>query len=247
VALHSHLGIDRVVIVHPSPYGADNRCSVDAIQRIGLHRARGVAVIGPDTTDGDMQFLNAAGMRGTRVNLETAGVFDPAEAWAALLAAARRAEPMDWHVQVFARLAVVAALADELATLPVTLVIDHFGRPDAALGVDQSGFDALRRLVASGQAYVKLSAAYRISGLPDLSDVAPLARALIAENPDRMLWGTDWPHPGGTRRAPDASATPEPFQIVDDGQALDRVAAWAPDPTIRQKILVENPARLYRF
>ncbi len=247
LALHRHLGIDRVVIVHPSPYGIDNRCSTTAIQQIGLSRARGVAVIGAETTNSELNALDIAGMRGARANLETTGVFDPNAAWVQLEATARRVAPLGWHLQTFARLSVIAALGHRLATLPVPLVIDHFGKADASQGLGQPGFDMLRRLVGSGKAYIKLSAAYRISSAPDFTDAAPLARALITDNPDRILWGTDWPHPGGSARARDQLNVPEPFFAIDDGAALNRLALWVPNAACLKQILVDNPKRLYGF
>jgi predicted TIM-barrel fold metal-dependent hydrolase len=186
-------------------------------------------------------------MRGARVNLETAGVFDPARAWSEISTTADLIAPHGWHLQTFARLSVIAALAEQLMTLPVPLVIDHFGRPDAARGLMQPGFDALRRLVGSGRGYVKLSAAYRISAQTDCADAAMIARALIAENPQRILWGTDWPHPGGAKRGAEHRDAIEPFFMVDDGAALNRLEAWAGCTDTLRRILVENPARLYGF
>jgi predicted TIM-barrel fold metal-dependent hydrolase len=247
IALHAHLGIDRVVIVHPSPYGADNRCSVDAIQQIGLNRARGIAVIDAATTTADLYALDAAGMRGARLNLATVGIVDPTQAWPLLAATARQVAALGWHVQVFASLSLIATLADKLAELPTPVVIDHFGRPDAALGVHQPGFVALRRLVAGGEAYVKLSASYRISRAADHTDAAVFARTLIADNPDRMLWGTDWPHPGGSQRSAELLSLPEPLLQIDDGAALNRLSAWAGSADQRRRILVDNPSRLYGF
>lgn len=246
-ALHRHLGIERVVIVHPSPYGTDNRVSVDAIAQLGLSRARGVAVIDPGIGDAELRALDAAGMRGARVNLETAGVADPAQAWTAIEATATRIAPLGWHLQVFARLGVLAALGSKLAALPVAVVVDHFGRADAALGTRQPGFDVLRRLVGSGKAYVKLSASYRISTCADDADATPLARALISDNPERVLWGTDWPHPGGAPRGPDNRDEIEPFMPIDDGAALNRLGHWTGSVERLTGILVENPARLYQF
>ncbi len=161
-ALHDHLGIDRVVIVHPSPFGIDNAISADAIRRIGA-TARGVAVIGAETNERELRLLDIAGFRGARENLETTGVVDPVQAWAQIEATAGRVAPLDWHVQAFASPRLLARLADKLMTLPVPLVIDHFGRLDASAGLTQPGFETLRRLVGSGKAYVKLSAAYRVS------------------------------------------------------------------------------------
>lgn len=249
-ALHHALRLDRAVIVQPSPYGADNSCTVDGLQRLWKEfgrQARAIAVIDRRTSDAELRALHDAGVRGVRVNLETSGVHDPAAARVLLEEAAARVAPLGWHVQTFTSLPVIAALRDVLARLPVPLVIDHFGRAQGALGPAQPGFDALLELVGSGQAYVKISAAYRISEQPDHADVAPLARALIDANPDRVVWGTDWPHPGGHRRAPHERDEIEPFRPEDDGRALNRLQTWAPDAAVLRRILVDNPARLYDF
>jgi predicted TIM-barrel fold metal-dependent hydrolase len=137
---------------------------------------------------------------------------------------------------------VIGSLHGLMADLPVPLVIDHFGRAMAADGVGQTGFDALLDLVQSGRAYVKVSAAHRIADEPE--DAGPIARALIAANPARIVWGSDWPHPGGVRRD---VAEIEPFNPVDDGAALNRLRRWAGDAATLRAILVDNPARLYGF
>ncbi len=247
VALHSALGIDRVVIVHPSPYGADNAVTIDALRVLGP-RARGVAVIDETITDAMLTDMDKAGARGVRVNLETAGESNPAVARQQLQWAAARVKPLGWHVQVFARLSVIATLRDTIMALPTTLVIDHFGKADAARGPDQPGLDVIYALLTSGKGYVKISGAYRISQAPDFSDAAPLARAMIAANPDRIVWGSDWPHPGGGhgRQAHDL-ATAEPFIPIDDGAALNRLAQWCNSRATLEKILVANPERLYGF
>jgi predicted TIM-barrel fold metal-dependent hydrolase len=247
VALHAALKIDRVVVVHPSPYGADNAVAVDAIRVLGA-RARGVAVIDETTTDAMLRDMHDAGVRGVRVNLESAGESDPAVARRQLEWAAARIKPLGWHVQTYARLSVIAALHDSIMALPTTLVIDHFGRAEAALGPDQPGLDVIYALLKSSKAYVKVSGAYRISQAPDFADVAPIARAMIKANPDRIVWGSDWPHPGGGRgRATRDLATIEPFQPIDDGAALNRLASWCDSREQLEKILVGNPARLYGF
>jgi len=243
--LHRTLGIDRVVIVHPSPYGTDNACSLDALRTIGP-RARGVAVIDASESDRQLADMHEAGVRGVRCNLATAGVGDPEAAWRLVEAASRRVAPLGWHVQIFTTLPVIAALHDRLMGLPTTLVIDHFGRAKAAAGVGQPGFAQLLSLVGSGKAYVKLSGGYRVSALPDWSDVPPLARALIEANPERMLWGSDWPHPGAGRVGLARDAI-EPFHAIDDGAALNRLAAWAGSADMLKRILVANPARLYGY
>ena len=242
-ALHRALKIDRVVVVHPSPYGADNSCTVDAVRRMGA-RARGVAVIDEKTSDAELADMHAAGIRGVRVNRESYGEADPAVAGRALRQAAERVAPLGWHVQTYTNFGIISALRDAILALPTTLVVDHFGRPKAANGVAQPGLDALLSLLRSGKAYVKISAAYRISQLPGYPDAAPIARAMIDANVDRVVWGTDWPHPGAAKRDP---AVIEPFRPEDDGAALNRLAGWTKSQAELQKILVDNPARLYQF
>ncbi len=242
-ALHRALHIDRVVIVHPSPYGSDNACTVDAVRKIG-ERARGVAVIDDKTSDRDLADMHAAGIRGVRVNLETYGESDPVVAGRQLQRVAERVTPLGWHVQTYTNLAILAALHDTILSLPTTLVVDHFGRSQAALGTAQPGFEPLLALLRSGKVYVKISAPYRISHEPHYPDVAPIARAMIDTNPDRVVWGTDWPHPGAAKRDP---AVIEPFRPEDNGAALNRLAGWTKNRSELQKILVDNPARLYQF
>ena len=149
-------------------------------------------------------------------------------------------------MQVFADLDLIDALREVILGVSVDVVVDHFGHMRAERGLDQPGMSTLRDLVAAGKAWVKLSAAQRVSALPDCADVAPIARALIAANPERMLWGSDWPHPGGGFGARDPSDI-EPFVPVDDGAALNRLARWAGDADTLAAILVRNPARLYDF
>jgi predicted TIM-barrel fold metal-dependent hydrolase len=154
----------------------------------------------------------------------------------------------NWHVQIYSKLPIVEALADEVMTAPLPVVFDHFAGARASLGVQQPSFDVLVNLVRSGKAYVKLSAAYRISEQsPDYADAAPLARALISANPERVLWGTDWPHPDSSRVPGRRPTDLAPLLQIDDGRLLNQLPLWAPDPNLRRKILVENPARLYGF
>jgi len=246
LALQRALRLSRVVIVQPSVYGSDNSCTLDGMRQLGP-RARGVAVIDAATSQAALDEMQRAGIRGVRVNLETAGETDPDAARRNLAAAVERVAPLGWHVQVYTRLSVITGLRDEVARLQVPIVFDHFGGAQAAGGIDQPGFAALLALVGAGHAYVKVSAAYRSSKkAPAYDDVAPLARALIAANPERILWGTDWPHP---HAAPPGAALDEiaPFFDIDNGLALNQLRIWAPNAAIRRKILVENPARLYDF
>jgi predicted TIM-barrel fold metal-dependent hydrolase/predicted NBD/HSP70 family sugar kinase len=245
--LQNALHLSRVVIVQPSVYGADNSCTLDGMRRLGPERARGLAVIDAKTTDAALKEMHAAGIRGVRVNLETSGQSDPAVSRRNLAAAIKRVAPMGWHVQVYTRLSVVEAVHDDVLKSDVPVVFDHFGGAQAVGGVAQPGFSLLLELVASGKAYVKISGHYRSSvKAPAFDDVAPLARALIAANPDRIVWGTDWPHPHHAEPGKELSELTPSFDI-DDGLALNQVARWAPTAATRRKILVDNPARLYEF
>jgi predicted TIM-barrel fold metal-dependent hydrolase len=247
--LQKSLQLDRVVVVQPSVYAADNSCTVDAVRSMGA-RARGVAVIDKSTSAAAIDDMATAGIRGVRLNLETntAGKFDPDAAKALLDTTAKQIGARGWHVQFYTRLTTIAALKDHFAQLPFPLVFDHFGRAAAAQGPSQPGFDALLDLVKSGHAYVKISGAYRCSEkAPDYADVMPLAQALVKANPDRIVWGTDWPHPNSDAgRGKPLTEITAPFPI-DDGLLFNQLAKWVPDASLRKKILVDNPARLYGF
>lgn len=246
IALHDHLGIQRVVIVQPSPYGTDNAVTLDALRRLG-DRARGVAVIDPEISDAKLDAMDDAGVRGVRVNLATNGIDDPEAAWSLLSATAARVAPLGWHVQCFASLPLLSQLHDRLAKLPTTLVLDHFAGARAALGPNQKGLAAVLDLLRRDRTYIKISGGYRSSTLPNWDDAGEIARALIAARSDRVVWGTDWPHPGGRRYEGEAIYQIEPFIKIDDGAALRRLRDWAGDVLRLRRILVDNPARLYGF
>jgi predicted TIM-barrel fold metal-dependent hydrolase len=246
-ALHKALHIERVVIVTPSVYGPDNSATLFGIMARGA-TARGVAVIDDKTPEADLDAMNKRGFRGIRLNLATGGVNDPSVGRPRFSAAVDRVKARGWHVQLFTNLAMISAIKDLVAASPVPVVFDHFGGALAELGVDQPGFADLLELVKSGKAYVKISGAYRASKLgPDYADAVPLAKALIAANADRIIWGTDWPHPDSVtppgRQVTDVTSL---FQI-DDGRLLNQLPVWAPDAATRNKILVDNPTRLYEF
>ena len=245
-ALHKALYIQRVVIVTPSVYGTENAATLYGMQARGAD-ARGVAVIDDQTPESALDAMGQAGVRGIRLNLATAGITDPAVARQRFQAAAARMQRRQWHVQLNTTLAIITALKDLVTAAPVPVVFDHFGGAKAELGPQQPGFADLVEVVRSGQAYVKISAAYRVAQqAPDYADVVPLAQALIAANADRIVWGTDWPHPTGT--PPGGTPTDvTPLLQIDDGRLLNQLPMWAPDPSVRHKILVDNPARLYGF
>src|SRR3954471_9260254 len=246
-ALHKSLHMQRVVIDTPSIYGPDNSATLFGMKARGAN-ARGVAVIDDKTSESDLDAMGQAGIRGIRLNLATGGVNDPGVAWQRFQTAADRMKKRNWHVQIYTTLPVIVGVKELIASSPVPVVFDHFGGAQAALGVDQPGFADLLELVKSGKAYVKISGAYRASKLaPDYADATPLARALIAANPDRVVWGTDWPHPDSVTPPGRKATEVTPLFQIDDGRLLNQLAVWSPDEATRRKILVDNPARLYGF
>ena len=247
-ALHSALHIERVVIVTPSVYGTDNSATMYGMKTRGA-TARGIAVIDAQTPERDLDAMGKAGVRGIRLNFATAGPADPAVGRRRFQeAAGRLRRHRGWHIQVYAGLAMVSGIKDLVLDSPVPVVFDHFGGARTALGLEQPGFADLLELVRRGKAYVKLSGAYRASTLaPDYADVLPFAKALIAANADRILWGTDWPHAATTTPSGRRPTDVTPMLPIDDGRLLNLLAVWAPDAAVRKKILADNPARLYQF
>jgi len=241
-ALHHALHIKRVVIVTPSVYGTDNSATLYGIKTRGP-TARGIAVIDDKTSEKDLDALENGGVRGIRLNLATGGQADAAAVRQRFTSAINRLKNRNWHLQIYTGMATISAIKELVFTSPVPVVFDHFGGLQAALGPAQPGFADLVDLLRAGSAYVKLSGAYRASTqAPDYQDVAPFAKGFIVANPDRVLWGTDWPHPNTT-----PSTKVSPFLAIDDGRLFNQLAVWAPDPQHRLKILVDNPARLYGF
>jgi predicted TIM-barrel fold metal-dependent hydrolase len=224
------VGLQRMVVVQASVCGTDNAVTLDAIAQFGLHRARGVAVIDDSFGDAALRRLHDQGIRGVRFNM-VSGNGTPEDQLEAL---ARRVAPLGWHIQIYADGPKMLEISALLARLPVEVVIDHCGGVQTGLGIQHPQFQALLRLMDSGRAWMKLSS-YRASstGSP-WADVAPNVKALVAAAPDRCVWGTDWPHP---------QMDPAP----EAGVLLDQFFEWVPDAAVRQKILVDNPARLYGF
>ena len=246
-ALHRALQVERVVIVTPSVYGTDNSATLYGMKARGPN-ARGVAVIGDKTPEGDLDAMGEAGVRGIRINSATGGTTDPVVVGRRFQIAAERLKTRNWHIQMFTNLAVISGIKHLIQASPVPVVFDHFGGAQASLGLEQPGFADLVELVRSGQAYVKISGAYLASAqAPDYPDVTPLAKALISANADYIIWGSDWPHPDSRVLAGRRPSEMTPLRQVDDGRLLNHLAVWAPEPAIRKKILVDNPARLYGF
>ncbi len=232
VGMLNNNGCDRGVLVQPSVYGTDNRCMVDAL-RSGLHTLRGIAVVEAGIPDRELADLHAAGVRGVRINL--------ASATEGLTLAdgerlAPRLQELGWHLQFYLDLPQMPEAEAKLARLPINIVIDHFARCQAADGVDSPAFQALQRLVRRENCWAKIMGPYFVSkNAPLYPEVTPLARALVAAAPERIVWGTDWPHPGARALMP------------EDHVLADLLADWVPDEAQRRKVLVDNPARLYGF
>ena len=246
-ALHRSLRVERVVIVTPSIYGTDNSSTVYGLKaRRGT--SKGIAVIDERTTEAELDAMAAAGFCGIRLNLATGASVDTAAARRRLEAAIDRVKGRGWHIQIYASLALITSVKDLILASPVPIVIDHVAGAKPSLGVTQAGFDVLLEAVRSGKAYVKITHRYIPSGKPpDYADAAPLAKALIEANADRILWGTDWPHPDADAHPGRKPTDVSPLLAIDDGLLLNRFARWVGSAALLQKILAENPQRLYRF
>ncbi len=231
--LQRRLGLTRTVIVQPSTYGTDNRCTLEAMAALG-DSARGVAVVDTSVSDAELQHLTKAGMRGIRFHMLKGGALP----WEILETMAARVHEFGWHVQLQLDGRELPDREAMVKRLPGTLVIDHVGKFLEPVPVDHPAFRVLARLVEGGKTWVKLSAPYEVSkkGPPNYDDVGALAKALIRLAPDRMVWASNWPHRSvGKDEAP------------DDAMLLDTLLDWAPDEKIRNCILADNPAKLYGF
>ena len=241
-AMLKRLGLDRVVIVQPSFYGTDNACMLDAMAQ--LKNVRGVAVL-PEQMDGaTLDKLHAQGIRGLRVNVASSGPASIDVIKQAVASAARLCARHGWHVQMFVAADAIEPLAPVLRDLPVDGVLDHFGL--IAPGSENGPLRALQGLLASGKVWVTISGAYRIGDDPNDRRIDPLARALCAANPERVVWGSDWPHtPAHDLQKPGGEESP--FQDIDTRGLLDLLPRWLEDEKLVRQVLVENPARLYEF
>jgi predicted TIM-barrel fold metal-dependent hydrolase len=230
--LQQRLGITRHVVVQPSTYGVDNRCMLDALAQFGLATTRGVAVVNMEVADAELKQLHAAGVRGIRFNLAPAGT----TTLAMVAPLSRRVHELGWHIQVNAPAEIIVANADLWTSQPCDVVFDHMAHPRAPEGVNDPVFALARRLLQKGKAWVKISGAYMDGkvGPPTYADRTVIAQAYVKEAPERLVWGSDWPHPTEKVKP-------------DDAVLFDLLAQWAPDAATRTRILVENPARLYDF
>ena len=232
-ALRDFLGFERNVIVQATCHGADNRAVVDAL-RSSDGRARGVATVKADVSDAQLRELDEAGIRGVRFNFVKRLVDTTAPE--VLAEIARRVAPLGWHVVIYFEAADLPELYDFFASLPTVVVIDHMGRPDVSKPVEGPEFELLVRLMRErANVWSKVSCPDRLSkaGPPAYEDVVPFARRLIESFPDRVLWGTDWPHPNMKITMP------------DDGLLVDYIPRIAITAERQRRLLVDNPTRLY--
>jgi predicted TIM-barrel fold metal-dependent hydrolase len=236
--VRAQIGVARNVIVTPTPYSFDNRSTVDAVVELGP-TARGVVLLPPDVLDSELGRLEAAGIRGVRLNTQNPALRETLTAWAPKFRA------INWHVQIVGQLPVIVSLGPQIATLGHPVVIDHFGGARGEDGVENRDFQAFLDLVKTGNVYVKLSAPYDRTREPGYANMTPFARALIAARADRMLWGTNWPHPLPQQGVPITQISP--YQTIDNVMLVTRLAEWCPDAATRKMILVDTPERLYRF
>lgn len=231
--LQRRLGLVRNVVVQPSTYGTDNRLLVDSLKAFGPN-ARGVAMLDANVTPEELRRLDAAGIRGVRFGTRLPGGAPITD----LEPVARNIADLGWHIQLVSEGEKIVALREVLERLPVPVVFDHMGHLPEPAGPDHPGFRVIADLIATRGAWVKLTGAYILSksGPPSYADRGRLARAYVALAPERLVWGSDWPHPTSP-----ADGKP------DDAGLLDLLAEWAPDPAVQSRILVANPARLYGF
>ncbi len=232
-AVQERLGLERLVIVQPAVYGTDNRCTLDAMRHFG-DRARGVVVVGPETTDQDLAELTTLGVRGLRFFMLPGGSLT----WNMLEPMAARVANFGWHIQLQLDGRDLPNWFDILHNLPATLVIDHVGKFLEPVQTEHPGFVSLLRLLESGRCWVKLSAPYETSqaGAPFYPDVGHLAKSLLQTAPERLVWASNWPHPSIRDN-----------NLPDDASLLDILLDWVNDNPTRQRILVDNPAELYGF
>lgn len=225
------VGLERMVVVQPSVYGLDNRCTIDALSTLGKHRTRGIVLLEADTSDAELKRMHDAGVRGVRFITFAAGSAPLDQ----LAEVARRIADFGWHIQVYLGPETLVGLVPVLKALPVEVVFDHLGAVRADSDANDPALRAILGLLDAGKAWVKLTS-YRssVAGYP-YRDANWLVRTYAEHAPDRCLWGSDWPHPQMHQHMP------------DDGELLDLLPDAVPDAAVRDRILSANPARLYGF
>jgi predicted TIM-barrel fold metal-dependent hydrolase len=241
------LGLQRTVFVQPSAYGTDNRALLDTLG-VGHPSLRGVVVIDETCEPATLQRMHQAGVRGIRLNLLTPRITDTAAARIILEQAAAQVAPLGWHVQIYCDGEILSAVAPVLPDLSVPVVFDHMGGARLRTGLEDAGFRTLCDLLARGRCWAKLSGADIVTGNDsDLGGAIAFARALVAANPSRLVWGSDWPHLVHQHAGIGDAAPPAAYRPVNEGALLDVLRASVDDEAGWRAILVDNPARLYGF
>jgi D-galactarolactone isomerase len=231
-ALQRRIGTLRHVIVQPSTYGTDNRCTLDALAAFGAE-ARAVAVVNDGVPDAELKRMDALGVRGIRFNLAQAGA-TTAEMIEPL---SKRVNELGWHIQINATAPIIMSIMDILGRVPSPIVFDHLAHVPQPAGINDPLFARVRGLIDKGKTWIKLSGAYQDTkvGAPTYADSSAVARAYVKAAPERMVWGSDWPHPSEQQVKP------------DDALLFDLLADWAPEEAVRHRILVQNAEALYGF
>jgi predicted TIM-barrel fold metal-dependent hydrolase len=231
-ALQRRIGTSRHVVVQPSTYGTDNRCMLDALAAFGAE-ARAVAVVNDSVADAELKRMDALGVRGIRFNLAQAGA-TTAEMIEPL---SKRVAELGWHIQINAPAPTIMSIMDILGRVPSPIVFDHLAHVPQPAGINDPLFARVRALIDKGRTWIKLSGAYQDTkiGPPTYADATAVARAYVKAAPERMVWGSDWPHPSERQIKP------------DDALLFDLLADWAPDEAVRNRILVQNAETLYGF
>jgi D-galactarolactone isomerase len=233
--LQKRTGTTRVVVVTPRNYATDNRVTLDALQQLGAN-ARGVAVVHPTVTDAELKGLNEGGIRGIRFSL---GGANAVVTWDMVEPLAKRVADLGWHLQFNVDGEQIVGNTELFRRLPTPMVFDHMGHPTLPAGAEHSSVAIMRGLIDRGRTWVKLSGAYDNTkiGPPDYPDATQIAQAFVKAAPERLVWGSDWPHPSMQDRPP----------LPNDALLFDLLAVWAPEEATRRRILVENPENLYGF
>jgi len=239
------LGLRRAIVIQPSCYGHDNRCTIAAVAELG-GRARGMASIASDIDDTALAALHTAGIRGVRINAKSVGWGDPDTIRRHIASVAERVAPLGWHIQMYVAGPVVRLIAETIRSMPCPVVLDHMG----GIRADDADADLalLRTLLREGRCWVKLSGAYRVSNLSTgYEDTVALAHALLRANPDNVVWGSDWPHTAEHAGRPQSTPEPIAFRAIKPASLLQLLAEQCADEDLFNRVLVDNPARLYGF
>ena len=234
--LQKRIGTTRVVVVTPRNYATENAVTLDALAQLGAS-ARGVAVVHPTVTDAELKSLNDGGIRGIRFSLGEPST--SVVTWEMVEPLAKRVADLGWHLQIHIDGEQIVANADLLRHLPTRLVFDHMGHPTLPAGPEHASFAVMRGLIDKGRTWIKLTSAYENSkiGPPEYPEATRIAQAFVKAAPQRMVWGSDWPHVGTQKKPP----------LPNDALLFDLLAVWAPEEATRRRILVENPEELYGF